>query len=93
VLNSGRNQFLSCQRYIELNPVRANMVEHPFNDRGSSYRVNAEGIDGIGLVNPHKRFHRLEENRTERLEVYRDLFKYEIEVSLIDEIRKATNVI
>jgi len=25
------NYLLTCQRYIELNPVRANMVEHPAN--------------------------------------------------------------
>jgi putative transposase len=38
--------FLACQRYIELNPVRANMVVHPTQYRWSSYRVNALGEAG-----------------------------------------------
>ncbi|MCF8198071.1 MAG: hypothetical protein K9J42_04850 [Sulfuritalea sp.] len=32
-----------CQRYFELNPVRAAMVEHPAEYPWSSYRVNARG--------------------------------------------------
>ncbi len=35
--------LLSCYRYIELNPVMANMVEHPGDYRWSSYRCNAYG--------------------------------------------------
>jgi len=34
---------LACQRYIELNPVRAGMVEHPADYCWSSYRANAQG--------------------------------------------------
>jgi putative transposase len=34
---------LGCYRYIELNPVRANMVEHPAEYPWSSYRANAQG--------------------------------------------------
>jgi putative transposase len=33
--------LLGYQRYIELNPVRANMVVHPADYRWSSYRANA----------------------------------------------------
>ena len=32
-----------CYRYIELNPLRAGMVEHPAEYRWSSYRANAQG--------------------------------------------------
>lgn len=35
--------LLSCQRYIELNPVRAGMVRDPVDYRWSSYRANALG--------------------------------------------------
>ena len=35
--------LLECHRYIELNPVRAAMVEHPGMYRWSSYRANAQG--------------------------------------------------
>lgn len=34
---------LGCYRYIELNSVRANIVEHPAEYRWSSYRANAQG--------------------------------------------------
>ena len=35
--------LLTCQRYIELNPVRAGMVDDPVHYRWSSYRANALG--------------------------------------------------
>ncbi len=35
--------LLTCQRYIELNPVRAAMVEDPAHYRWSSYRANGLG--------------------------------------------------
>jgi len=35
--------LLACQRYIELNPVRAAMVEDPAHYRWTSYRANALG--------------------------------------------------
>lgn len=34
---------LACYRYIEMNPVRAEMLRHPRQYRWSSYRANAEG--------------------------------------------------
>jgi len=34
---------LACYRYIEMNPIRAGMVEHPAEYRRSSYRANAQG--------------------------------------------------
>ena len=37
--------FIACCRYIELNPVRARMVDHPRQYRWSSYRAHAEGKD------------------------------------------------
>jgi putative transposase len=35
--------FMACQRYIELNPVRAGMVDDPANYRWASYRRHALG--------------------------------------------------
>ena len=35
--------LLSCQRYIELNPLRAAMVDDPAHYRWTSYRHNALG--------------------------------------------------
>jgi len=35
--------LLTCMRYIELNPVRADMVRSPGQYRWSSYRCNDQG--------------------------------------------------
>ena len=41
--------FLTCMRYIEMNPVRAKMVDHPAEYRWSSYAANALGNDNVIL--------------------------------------------
>ena len=41
--------LLSCMRYIELNPVRAGMVDHPAKYRWSSYAANALGVSNAVL--------------------------------------------
>jgi putative transposase len=45
--------FLACMRYIEMNPVRAGMVEQPGQYRWSSYAANAQGIDNA-IIRPHE---------------------------------------
>ena len=44
--------LLACQRYIELNPVRAQMVAHSGDYPWSSYLDNAQG-EGNGILSPH----------------------------------------
>ena len=44
--------LLACQRYIELNPVRAAMVEEPAHYRWTSYRANALG-QADARIRPH----------------------------------------
>ncbi len=39
--------LLTLMRYIELNPVRTGMVEHPADYPWSSYRCNAHGESGL----------------------------------------------
>jgi putative transposase len=46
---------LACYRYIELNPVRAEMVEHPRDYPWSSYAANS-GAFTDGLVSQHPEF-------------------------------------
>ena len=41
--------LLSCMSYIELNPVRAGMVDHPAKYRWSSYAANALGVSNAVL--------------------------------------------
>lgn len=82
--------LLACHRYIELNPVRANMVGHPAEYRWSSYRANALG-ESDPLVTPHPLYTALGPGQSERSSAYRELFRYELDPGVIDEIRSATN--
>ena len=82
--------LLECHRYIELNPVRAAMVEHPAMYRWSSYRANAQG-ERSSLLKPHPLYEVLGSGEEERQAAYRELFRYQLEPGLIDEIRAATN--
>jgi putative transposase len=64
--------FLLCSRYIETNPVRAQMVTHPSEFRWSSVHRNAHGqMDA--LVTPHEIYLALAREASSRQAVYRDL--------------------
>jgi putative transposase len=66
--------FFACQRYIELNPVRARMVDHPGDYLWSSYGANAgHGVDRI--VSPHELYLMLATSLTRRHQAYRNLFE------------------
>jgi putative transposase len=82
--------LFACQRYIELNPVRAGMVEHPADYRWSSYQTNAQG-DENALVQPHERYLALGLTPEQRQANYRELFRHELDPGLVDRIRSATN--
>jgi len=82
--------LLECQRYIELNPVRADMVEHPADYRWSSYRSNGQGQFN-SLIKPHEVYESLARDQQARQHNYRELFRYQLEPGIIDEIRQATN--
>ena len=82
--------LLACQRYIELNPVRAQMVAHPGDYPWSSYRENAQG-EGDGIVSPHACYQALGRDEGERQGNYRALFGDHLERGLLDAIRQATH--
>ncbi len=70
-LTQEETYLLACQRYIELNPVRAGMVEHPAEYRWSSYRANAQG-EADSLVQPHALYMALSEDLVSRQAAYRE---------------------
>jgi putative transposase len=82
--------FLMCQRYIELNPVRAGMVRFPGNYKWSSYRSNAEGRHD-GIITPHSMYQRLGRDAAERRQAYLRLFHEVLTPMQIDQIRTASN--
>lgn len=82
--------FLTCQRYIELNPVRGGLVADPGSYRWSSYRANALGVDDP-LVTPHACYESLAADPIGRQLAYRDIVGRELADDDLNEIRDATN--
>ena len=89
-LTQSENYVLTCYRYIELNPVRAGIVQHPRDYPWSSYRANADSRSDP-LITPHPEYLRLGGNDRDRHDAYRQLFAAHLDPTQIAEIRKATN--
>jgi putative transposase len=82
--------LLTCQRYIELNPVRAAMVALPQDYRWSSYAGNA-GVADDPAVTPHHLYLCLGRDAQERQDAYRRLFTEDIDAQTLERIRDSTN--
>ncbi len=82
--------LLTCQRYIELNPVRASIVQHPVEYPWSSYRNNATE-EQSELITPHETYQHLGQTGSERQSAYRALFADAISAKTLFEIRDAAN--
>ncbi len=82
--------FMQVCRYIELNPVRANMVNDPADYSWSSYQCNALGKRS-SLLTEHPLYTGLGDSPIERQTAYRALFAHHIEGKLLDDIRQATH--
>jgi len=82
--------LLQCQRYIELNPVRAGMVSDPAEYIWSSYQCHALG-KAIKMISPHAEYLALGNTGQERLVAYRSLFSSNVDNALINDIRLAVN--
>ena len=80
--------LLACMRYIELNPVRANMVRNASEYRWSSYHFNAIGQDDE-LVSEHKIYLSLGRDKKARVHAYRSLFQAHMPDDVTKEIRDA----
>jgi len=82
--------FLACQRYIELNPVRAGMVADPANYSWSSYRAHAFGKRPT-MWKPHDEYLALGSNQQSRQSAYRQLFSQQLPGNVVTDIRDALN--
>jgi putative transposase len=81
--------LLTCMRYIELNPVRADMVNRPEEYMWSSYGVNAWGDES--WIKYHPEYLRIAQDKEKRLEAYRELFRYQVSDQDLHQIRQATH--
>ena len=84
---SGR-YFMTCSRYIELNPVRAGLAIDPATYRWSSYRHNALA-HADAVLTPHPEYAELGDNADARARSYRLLFEEALDGSMLDDIRKS----
>jgi len=89
-LLDSNNYFLTCSRYIELNPVRAGMVQSPEDYLWSSYSRNALGQENK-LISPHPVYQSLGVDDVACYFNYQALFINHIPKETIEEIRMATN--
>lgn len=82
--------LLVCSHYIELNPVRAQMVKLPGDYRWSSYRANALGrLDA--LLTAHPLYESLGPSAALRQASYKALFDSRIGSAQLSCIRQATD--
>ena len=81
--------LLTCMRYIELNPVRANMVQRPEEYQWSSYGVNGWG--DVQWLTPHPEYLGLGTTREERCYAYRALVMEHLNEHDLHLIRKAAH--
>jgi putative transposase len=79
---------LTCQRYIELNPVRAGMVPHPAFYRWSSYHANVDGR-ASNLVKRHRQFLTLGPDEETRRAAYHAMLIEVMAPAEIERIRSA----
>ncbi|MCL1051870.1 transposase [Shewanella abyssi] len=82
--------LIQLYRYIELNPVRANMVDDPSEYQWSSYQVNALG-KASELCTPHCVYLAIHPQGKARQTAYRALFAHHLDTKIIDDIRQATH--
>jgi putative transposase len=85
VIEDGDYLF-NCYRYIEMNPVRAGLVDHPAEYAWSSYLSNAEGVPSF-LLKPHRLFMRLGDQDETRRAAYRALFMKPLDEGTLHEMR------
>jgi putative transposase len=82
--------FLRCCRYIECNPVRAQMVKAPEDYPWSSFLFHAFG-KADKLVSTHECYGRLGGTVGERRDAYRSLFRSDLDSIALAEFRDNTN--
>lgn len=87
-LIEAESYLITCMRYIELNPVRAGMVQDPSLYRWSSYRHNGLGHSDPRIT-PHPVFLAIHSDGAERQSAYRALFRSELDEEAIADIRLA----
>lgn len=80
--------LLACMRYIELNPVRADMVKTASDYQWSSYHFNALNQEDE-LLTEHQLYKSLGLDKSIRCQSYQGLFNFRLGDNIMGEIRAA----
>ena len=89
-LIDSEDYLLICHRYIELNPVRAGLVDHPLHYRWSSHAHYACGVRNP-LITRHPLFEQLAGDESARRELFLDHFRQSLGADMIERIRASAN--
>jgi putative transposase len=81
--------LLACMRYMELNPVRAGLVDEPAGFRWSSHRHHI-GLTVDPLITDHALYWALGNTPFERQAAYVRLFDHDMPGDELDAIRRCT---
>ncbi len=87
-LIDSRSYLFACMCYVEVNPVRAKIVDVPSEYRWSSYHANAYNKEP-GIVDHHVMYTELGGDDASRCKAYLRLFCSRIEVGSVHTIRNA----
>lgn len=68
-----KGYYFACSRYIDLNPIKAQMVKEPQDYKWSGYAQMALGKKGVLKVDLHELYEELGKNANERQIVYKAL--------------------
>lgn len=82
--------FLTCSRYIDLNPARAAVVTNPAHYLWSSYRANT-GLGPDPLLTQHPLFEALGNQERDRSATYEALCREALAEDTLQAIRNATH--
>ncbi|MFO7528378.1 MAG: transposase [Marinobacter sp.] len=89
-LVDSENYLLTCQRYIEMNPVNAGMADNPEDYWWSSYQCHGLGKSSA-MHQPHPLYLELDKNPKERLRQYRQLFARPMAEKTKEIMRRTVN--
>ena len=84
-----KDYLLTCSRYIELNPVRNQLVDKPKDYQWSSYAHNALA-QSDEMISAAREYQNLGDSARERARTYRKLFQQKLSAEQAQEITDAT---
>lgn len=83
--------FLACMRYIELNPVRARLVDGPADYAWSSYLHNAGSTSARAWLTPHEEYLELGTTNEARGRAWQELVASALQEDELTAIRSHAN--